>query len=47
MGWKENTGDGRESGQGTSNGRMGGWPQPYESKASKDEMLKALPGNRL
>jgi len=23
--------------------RMGGWPQPYESDASKEEMLKALP----
>ena len=25
------------------NGRMGGWPQPFETDASKDEMLKALP----
>jgi Acetyl esterase (deacetylase) len=24
-------------------GRMGGWPQPYETDASKKEMLKALP----
>lgn len=24
-------------------GRMGGWPQPYETDASKEEMLKALP----
>jgi cephalosporin-C deacetylase-like acetyl esterase len=24
-------------------GRMGGWPQPYESNDSKKEMLKALP----
>lgn len=24
-------------------GRMGGWPQPFESDASKKEMLKALP----
>lgn len=23
--------------------RMGGWPQPFESKASKDDMLKTLP----
>jgi cephalosporin-C deacetylase len=28
---------------GVLNGRMGGWPQPFESDASKDEMLKALP----
>lgn len=24
-------------------GRMGGWPQPFETNASKEEMLKALP----
>ena len=24
-------------------GRMGGWPQPYESDASKEDMQKALP----
>jgi cephalosporin-C deacetylase len=24
-------------------GRMGGWPQPFETDASKEEMLKALP----
>ena len=28
---------------GQLNGRMGGWPQPFETDASKDEMLKALP----
>jgi cephalosporin-C deacetylase len=28
---------------GSINGRMGGWPQPFETNASKDEMLKALP----
>jgi cephalosporin-C deacetylase-like acetyl esterase len=28
---------------GSLNGRMGGWPQPFETDASKKEMLKALP----
>jgi len=28
---------------GSINDRMSGWPQPYESDASKKEMLKALP----
>jgi cephalosporin-C deacetylase len=28
---------------GTLAGRMGGWPQPYESNPAKKEMLKALP----
>jgi cephalosporin-C deacetylase-like acetyl esterase len=28
---------------GSLDGRMGGWPQPFETDASKKEMLKALP----
>jgi cephalosporin-C deacetylase-like acetyl esterase len=28
---------------GSKDGRMGGWPQPFETDASKKEMLKALP----
>jgi cephalosporin-C deacetylase-like acetyl esterase len=28
---------------GSLSGRMGGWPQPFESDASKNEMRKALP----
>lgn len=28
---------------GSINSRMGGWPQPFETKNSKEEMLKALP----
>ena len=28
---------------GSLSGRMGGWPQPFETDASKKEMLKALP----
>jgi cephalosporin-C deacetylase-like acetyl esterase len=28
---------------GSMAGRMGGWPQPFEADASKEEMLRALP----